>query len=62
VRIRGHTITRPSFLVDRRRIILPAFGTYTGGLNSRDPALAKLMDEQVVAVLTGDAALPVTIP
>ncbi len=36
----GSTSTR-CFIFDRRRVILPAFGTYTGGLDVRHPALAK---------------------
>jgi metallophosphoesterase superfamily enzyme len=62
VRTRGGGITRPCFLIDARRIILPSFGTYTGGLRTRDPALAGLMDEQAVAVLTGQAAVAVPMP
>ena len=62
VRTRGGSITRPCFLIDARRIILPSFGTYTGGLRTRDPALAGLMDEQAVAVLTGQAAVTVPMP
>jgi len=53
-------MSRPAFLIDNDRVILPAFGTYTGGLRSGDPALAGLMRDSAVAVLTG--AAPVVIP
>ncbi len=53
---------RAAFLVDRTRLILPAFGTYTGGLYSSDPALAGLMDPQALAILTGPAPLPCPMP
>jgi len=33
------------FVSDRRRIILPAFGAYAGGLDVRDPAIAALFPE-----------------
>lgn len=53
---------RPCFLIDRARVIMPAFGAYTGGLWCTDPALAGLMDRQALAVLTGTRALPMPIP
>jgi DNA ligase-associated metallophosphoesterase len=33
---RGRTVTRKCFAASDRRMILPAFGAYTGGLNIRD--------------------------
>jgi uncharacterized protein len=33
---RGRSITRRCFATDGRRLIMPAFGAYTGGLNIRD--------------------------
>lgn len=62
VRTRGGNLTRPCFLIDRRQIILPSFGTNTGGLKTRDPVLAGLMDEQALAVLTGSSAVAVPMP
>jgi DNA ligase-associated metallophosphoesterase len=35
---RGRSVTRKCFAADGRRMILPAFGAYTGGLNIRDRA------------------------
>lgn len=51
--------TRPAFLIDDDRVIMPAFGVYTGGLRSSDPALRSLMSLDATAVLTGRKALPV---
>jgi len=48
---------RPCFLIDRARVILPAFGAYTGRLWATDPALAGLMRPGALAVLTGARAL-----
>jgi DNA ligase-associated metallophosphoesterase len=39
---RGRTVTRKCFAASDRRMILPAFGAYTGGLNIRDRAFIKV--------------------
>ena len=56
--------TRPCFLVDRVRVVMPAFGTYTGGLASTAPALSGLMGEGALAILTSETgrALPMPMP
>ena len=59
---RARAITRPCFLLDHARVILPAFGTYTGGLASSHPALAGLMAPGALAVLTGPRALALPMP
>ena len=51
--------TKPSFLIDKDRVIMPAFGAYTGGLHSRSDVLRTLMAPDAIAVLTGRKALPV---
>lgn len=38
----GHTIRRPCFVGNSRRLVLPAFGTFTGGLNVLDAAFMPL--------------------
>lgn len=53
---------RPCFLIDGARVILPAYGTYTGGLSCDDPALVALMHPQAVAVLTGETARAIPMP
>jgi DNA ligase-associated metallophosphoesterase len=40
---RAGPVTRPCFLTDPRRVVLPAFGALTGGLDVRDPALAAVV-------------------
>lgn len=42
VRLRARRFTGRCFVGDGRRVILPAFGAYTGGLDVRDPAIAAL--------------------
>ena len=39
---RGRAVTRKCFAADDRRMIMPAFGAYTGGLNIRDRAFLKV--------------------
>ncbi|MEH0071722.1 hypothetical protein V6L77_17725 [Pannonibacter sp. Pt2-lr] len=36
----GRSIRRPCFATDGTRLVLPAFGALTGGLNVMDPAFA----------------------
>ena len=62
VRLPSRGMTRPCFLIDDDRVILPAFGAYTGGLRTSDPALCTLMADPAIAVLTGAQALPVPMP
>ncbi len=56
--------SRPCLLYDTARAILPAYGTYTGGLRSDDAALEALMRPGAVAVMTGPVprALPMRAP
>jgi uncharacterized protein len=56
------TISRPAFLVDSNRVILPSYGTYTGGLRSHDEILTRLMRTEAVAILTGQKPLAVPMP
>ncbi len=57
---RGRSITRPAFLLDQSRLILPAYGAYTGGLRSSAEALSGIMAPDARAILTG--AQPQLIP
>jgi len=52
---------RPCFLSNAARLILPAFGAYTGGMSARDPVLADLMGPEALAILTGKRAFPVPV-
>jgi uncharacterized protein len=53
---------RPCFLADHARVILPAFGAYTGGMRASDPVLRRLMGPGARAVLTGNPPLTVPMP
>lgn len=50
---RAGGVTRPCFLSDGRRVLLPAFGAYTGGLDIGDPAIARLFPRGGRAFLVG---------
>ena len=60
--VRGRTVTRPAFLIDVDRVIMPAYGTYTGGLRSHAPELQNLMREETVSVLTGPVPRAAPMP
>jgi len=68
-------VTRPCFIADGRRVILPSFGAYTGGLDVRDPAIGRhfprggrvflLGKERLYSMATGPlrrAAAPAEVP
>ncbi len=62
VQTRGRQVSRACFLADDARIIMPAYGTFTGGLRWSDPTLAGLMRPGASAVLTGRNATQVPMP
>jgi uncharacterized protein len=39
---RSGSVSRPCFVFDGRRLMMPAFGAYTGGLDVGDPAINRL--------------------
>ena len=46
-------VRRACFVTNGRRLILPAFGAFTGGLNVLDPALAGLFDSRPMVAALG---------
>lgn len=55
--VRGRGIRRRCFLTNGHRVILPAFGAYTGGLNALDPAITQLFPDDYDALLVGRDAV-----
>jgi uncharacterized protein len=65
---RGRTVSRRCFASDGSRLVMPAFGAYTGGLNVRDRAIAILfgalgftalmLGERRVYAIAGERCLP----
>ncbi|CUH78175.1 ligase-associated DNA damage response endonuclease PdeM [Tropicibacter naphthalenivorans] len=59
--LRGGALSRPCFLVDARRLILPAYGAYTGGLSCKRAPLCDMMGPDALAILTGPQPVPVPV-
>lgn len=55
--VRGRHISGRCFVSDGRRLILPAFGAYAGGLDVRDAAIAGLFRTGFFAYLIGRSGL-----
>lgn len=54
--------SRPCFMCDGARLILPAYGRYTGGLDWMTPVLRGLFADTAVAYLTGPRVVTVPVP
>jgi uncharacterized protein len=61
VTVRGRRLRRRCFVGDDRRLLLPAFGSYTGGLDVFEPAIAGLFPRGFRAALVGAGAVH-TVP
>lgn len=59
---RGRHLSRRAFLLDDTRLIMPAYGAYTGGLRSSDETLSQLMAADARAILTGAQPRMVPMP
>jgi metallophosphoesterase superfamily enzyme len=60
-----HSLSGPAracFVYDENRLIMPAFGTYTGGIPAVKSPIRDLFAERAFAVLTGPRALVVPLP
>lgn len=56
---RGRTVRRRCFATDGARIVMPAFGAFTGGLNVCDDAFANIFPDGATALVLGkDRVLP----
>ncbi len=55
---RGRAVSRRCFAANAQRLVMPAFGSYTGGLNVRDRAIATLFGTlDFTAHMLGDSRL-----
>ena len=61
ITLKGRAISRPCCLYDSDRAILPAYGTYTGGLDWTSPVFERILKPGARAALIGrtPCALPV---
>lgn len=56
---RGRTVRRRCFATDGARMVMPAFGAFTGGLNVCDEAFAPIFPDGAAALVLGrDRVLP----
>lgn len=54
IAVRGLRLSAPCFVTDgERKLILPAFGAYTGGLDVADPAIGELFNDGFVIHMLG---------
>lgn len=60
--MRGRSLSRPCFLFDSDRLILPAFGAYTGGLFCDRPELSTLLAKGAEAILLGTPPIRLPMP
>ena len=47
-------ITRACFIADQKRVIMPAYGTYTGGLSVQSDEIKVLFENDATVILTGN--------
>lgn len=57
IETRAGRVTRPCFVADAHRLMLPAFGAYTGGLDVANSAIARLFPRGGRAFLLGQGRL-----
>lgn len=62
LKLSKRSVSKRCFIVDQDRIIMPAYGTYTGGLSVSAEPLASIMNDSSTCILTGLQALPVPRP
>jgi uncharacterized protein len=51
VKTAQRSVSRPCYVCDGQRIILPAFGSLTGGLDVHDPAITRLLGDGAEALI-----------
>lgn len=61
VQTKSRRISSPCFVIDEQRIVMPAFGTYTGGMDVRQPEVSQLFEHDAICVLIGKRAIPVPL-
>jgi DNA ligase-associated metallophosphoesterase len=54
---RGRAVSRRCFAANAERVVMPAFGAFTGGLNIRDRAFKALLGRAFTAHMLGDDRL-----
>lgn len=55
ITVRNRRVGGRCFVTDGKRLILPAFGAYAGGLDVHDPAIERLLDREYRVFILGKA-------
>ena len=55
LRLRGRQVSRPCFVRCHDRLILPAFGSLTGGMDADDPAIVSVMGDRAQAIVATES-------
>ena len=53
VKLSNATIARACFVADQNKVIMPAYGTYTGGMSVRSNEIKELVEPNAIVILTG---------
>ena len=53
VKLSNANVVRACFIADQNKIIMPAYGTYTGGMSVRSDEIKELVDQDASVMLTG---------
>jgi metallophosphoesterase superfamily enzyme len=51
VNVKGRSVARRCFVRSERKLILPAFGSLTGGLDARHPEITKAIGPEALALV-----------
>lgn len=57
IRVHGRKVVRPCFATDGERLVLPAFGAFTGGLDLLHPDLRGLFGEELCALMLASSTV-----
>jgi uncharacterized protein len=57
LRIRGRMLARRCFAQSPTKLVLPAFGAFTGGFDVTDPKLAAALGTPITAIITSDTGV-----
>lgn len=55
LRLRGRMVSRPCFVRCADRLILPAFGSLTGGMDAADPAILRVVGNRPQAIVATES-------
>jgi len=53
VKLSKATVVRACFIADQNKVVMPAYGTYTGGMSARSDEIKELFEPNAMVMLTG---------